>query len=147
MLTAAGLWRSGILSDYDAKLLPGCLPLGRELKTGQECRAIFDDHGIRCRPNLACCAYRESVVALGDGGECELAGYGSCGGILAVAVHREELDDGHVDGISRRVAQDAVPGKRRRSMEDRNENERQDEKGGSNEQTGPGEHREALYPC
>src|ERR1700687_811583 len=107
MFASAGLWRSGILSDHDAMLLP----LERELKTGRECGAVFDDHGICCGPNLAGGAYRERVVARCDPGERELAGYGRCGGILALAFHREELDGGHVDGISRRVAQDTAPGR------------------------------------
>src|SRR5258708_22331762 len=105
MFAAAGLGRSGILSDHDAMLLP----LERELKTGPEYGAIFEHHGIRCGPNLARRAYRKSVVARGDPREHELAGCGCCRGTLAVALRREQLDGGHVDGISRRVAQDTAP--------------------------------------
>jgi len=54
MFAAAGLGRSGILCDRDAMLLP----LERELKTGRECGGGFNDHGIRCGPNLARRAYR-----------------------------------------------------------------------------------------
>src|SRR5437016_76941 len=139
MLTAAGLGRSGILSDYDAKLLPG----GRKLKAGRECRAVLDDHGIRCRPNLVRGAYGEHIVAGGDGSECELADGGSCGGILALAVRREELDGGPVDGISRRVAQDAAPGRRRRGVQRGNQGEYEEK--GTDQRTGPGGHRETLY--
>src|SRR6202030_931226 len=106
MFAAAGLGRSGFLSNHDAMLLP----LERELKTGREYGAIFEHHGIRCGPNLARRVYRECVVARCDPCEREPAGCGCCGGILAVALRREELDGGHVDGISRRVAQDTAPG-------------------------------------
>src|SRR6266436_532161 len=107
-LAAAGLGRSQICSDDDAEFLA----FGRKLKSGGDRGAVFDDHWIRCSPNLARDAYRESVVAHYHRGECELARRGSCGGILAVSVRREELDGGAVHGMACRVAQDAAPGRR-----------------------------------
>src|ERR1700731_4085809 len=141
MFAAAGLGRSGFLSNHDAMLLP----LEREVKTGREYGAIFDPHGIRCGPNFPCRAYRKSVVARGDPREHELAGCGSCRGILAVALRSEQLDGGHVDGISGHVAQDTAPGRRRRRVERGDWDEYDDKEKGTTERTGPRKHRETLY--
>src|SRR6266850_3248044 len=107
-LAATGLGRNRVCSDDNAEFLP----LGRELKSGGQCGAVFNDYRIRCSPNLARHAYRECVVAPSDRGERELARRGSCGEIFAVGGRREELDGGAPYGIAPGVAQNAAPGRR-----------------------------------
>src|SRR6266404_8514215 len=106
---ATGLGRSRVCSDNDAEFLP----VGRELKSGGECSAVFDDHKIRCSPNLARNADRENVVIRCNRGEFKLARRGSRGGIFTVGVRRRELDGGASYEIAPGVAQDAAPGRRR----------------------------------
>ena len=141
MFAATGLGQSRILSNHDTKLLP----LLRELKTGCACAAVFDHHGIRNRPNLARRTYREYVIARRNRGKRELAGCGSCSGILALALPRHQLDGSHPDRISCRVAQNTPPGICQRTAEKRNLYEYQDKYEGTSECAGPRKHRESLY--
>src|SRR6266850_2325782 len=143
LLKSRSLRSSRVWSDNDAEFLP----VGRELKSGGEGSAVFDDHGIRCSPILAGNAYRESVVARYDCSECELARRRGCGGIFAVGSHRRELDGGAPYGIAPGVAQDAAPGRLRRRVERGYQGKRDDQKESTCERAGPGAHRETLYPC
>src|SRR6267154_477998 len=123
MLAAAGLWQSSILDDYDTKLLP----LLRKLKIGCARAIVLDAHAILCRPNLARSTYNNGVFARRNPGKRKLATCGNCSGILALAVRRDQLHGGHPDRISCRVAQNAPPGIRRKTVEKRNLDQYQDE--------------------
>src|SRR5258708_39791912 len=142
MLAAAGLWQSGILDDYDTKLLP----LLRKLKIGCARAVLLDAHAILCRPNLARSTYSNGVFARHNPGKREVAARGNCSGILSLAVGRDQLHSGHPDRISCSVAQNAPPGIRRRTVEKRNLHEYQDKYEGTSEYAGPRKHRESLYP-
>src|SRR5258708_5614291 len=142
MLAAAGLWQSGILDDYDTKLLP----LLRKLKIGCARAIVLDDHAIRGRPNLARSTYRNRVFAHRNPGKRELTTCGNCSGILSLAVRRDQPHRSHPDRISCRVAQNAPPRIRRRTVEKRNLHEYQDEYEGTSECAGAWKHRESLCP-
>src|SRR5258708_31261812 len=142
MLAAAGLWQSGILDDYDTKLLP----LLRKLKIGCARAIVLDAHAILRGPNFACGTYRKRIVARRYHGKHELATCGNCSGILSLAVRRDQLHRSHPDRISCRVAHNAPPGICRRTVEKRNLYEYHDEYEGTSECAGPWNHRESLYP-
>src|SRR5437879_4540122 len=141
MLATAGLWQSRIFDDYDTKLLP----LLRKLKIGCARATVLDAQAIHCRPSLAGSTYRNCVVARRNRDKRELSGCGSCSGILALAVRRDQLHSGHHDGFSRRIAQGTLPGIRRRAVEKRNLYECQGEYERTSESAGPRKHRESLY--
>src|SRR5260370_24481714 len=143
MLDTAAVSQSGILDDYDTKLLP----LLRELKIGCAPAIVLDAHAILCRPDFARRTYRKPIVTRPYHGKGELAACGSCSGILSLAVRRDQLHGGHPDRISCRVVQNAPPGIRRRTVEKRNVYEYQDEYEGTSECAGQWKHRASLYAC